>query len=670
MIKNKKGSFLIDVINANGVINANKELENSDQSNNLSNLSINNLPKSKKISKKSQATILIILAIVIVAGILIYFVFRGALFFTGPPKDLEPVYNYYLNCIEQETQTAVAILSQQGGYIESEFSPGTVFMPFSSHLNFLGIGIPYWYYISGNGLIKDQAPSKEKIEQELGNFLKNNLKCDFLEFRESGFEIELGKEINVETKIRKDKIDVQVFQDLAISSEKSSWTGKKHLKETSSNLGKFYEIAKKIYDDFKETAFLENYTVDVLRLYAPVDGVDITCSPRIWNIEEVRENLTSALEANIPQIKIKGSYYNLKNPEHKYFVHKIPALEVDANVNFLFSREWPSKLEVWPSENQFLIAQPVGTQEGLGILGFCYVPYHFVYDLAYPVLIQLSYDSEIFQFPVVVFINKNVPRQPIEASVLPNAVPELCQNKLTEIKVSTFNTNLEPVEASIKFKCFDTTCDIGETKLFGESNEAILTENFPQCGNGFIIASSEGYETKKQIFSTISSGSSEIFLDKEYLLDLETKGSGFKNAIITFTKDKNIKTIAYPEQKTISLTQGQYEIKVYAYSDAKITLEGSSQQKCVKVASSGVLGVLGFTEEKCFTFEIPAQTIESGISGGGTQFYYLSESELQKSLQNKKLVIEIANFDSPDKIENLQTNYNKIETSGLKISFE
>ena len=618
-------------------------------------------------SKISQATTLIILAIVIVAGVILFFVFRGAFSFGGPPKELEPVYNYYLNCIEKETEIGVGILSQQGGYIESEFSPGSSYMPFSSHLGFLGIGIPYWYYISGNGLVKEQIPDKEKIEQELNNFLKSRIQeCDFSEFIEQGFEVELGKEIEVKTKIRKNTVDVIINQNIAIKTEESSWTGKKHSKKVDSNLGKFYELGKKIYADFKETSFLENYTVDVLRLYAPVDGVEISCSPKIWNVEEVRENLTAALEANIPFIKIKGDYYNLKNEENKYFVHDIPSIgRADININFLFSRNWPNKMEIWPNEQELLIAKPVGMQEGLGMLGFCYVPYHFVYDLAYPVLIQLYYNDELFQFPVVVSINKNKPRTAIDTQSLPNFVPELCNYKNTEITVSTYNTNLEPVEADIRFKCFDNTCDIGKTSLTG--NEARLTDKFPQCNNGYIIASAGGYENKKHLFSTINPSSTEIFLDKTYNLDLEIKPLTEKDyAIITFTKNKSVKTISYPEQKSVELSSGQYEIKTYIYSDAEILLQGLSEQKCINVPKSGVIGVFGFTEEKCFNLEIPGQTINTAISGGGTQNYYISESELQSS---KKIIIESANFQKPAKVEDLRINYNNVETSGLVISF-
>ena len=66
-----------------------------------------------------------------------------------------------------------------------------------------------------------------------------------------------------------------------------------------------------------------------------------------------------------------------------------------------------------------MIAKPIGTQPGLSAMKFCYAPYKFVYDMYFPVLIQVySKDdaNEVFQFPVSVVINKNMPREAANSS--------------------------------------------------------------------------------------------------------------------------------------------------------------------------------------------------------------------------------------------------------------
>jgi len=617
--------------------------------------------------KKGQVTVFLVIAIAIVAAILIFFFLRGSLTLGGPPKEVESVYNFYLNCIESESEVGAIILGQQGGYINGpEFSSGSAFMPFSNYIDFLGVGIPYWFYISGNGVEKEQVPTREIMQEELNQYLEQRiLECDFSSLAQQGFNIDLGKNIEVITEINDNSINIKVDHDIILGTENISWTGKTHITTAKSNLGNFHDLAIKIYENNNENLFLENYAIDIIRLYAPVDGVEIQCNPVVWNVEEVRENITLALEANIPFTKIKGDYYDLSDDDNNYFVQDIGEEISGVNVNFLYSRNWPSKMEVFPNDEGLLISDPIGTQEGLGILGFCYVPYHFVYDLAYPVMIQLYDDNEIFQYPVVVYVNKNRPRVPLEGAAIPNAAPELCVNKNTQISVSTYNINLEPVEADIQFKCFDTTCRIGSSSIQG--NIATLTSDFPQCGNGFIIVNADGYATKKQIFSTIVEGSTDIFLDREYELNVQLDSQSFiENAIITFTKDKKVTTLSYPEIQNVKLTVGQYEIKVIVYSDANIKLDGSSEQKCINIPKSGVLGIIGFEEEKCFDLEIPSQTINSGVSGGGTQNYFISESEVEIA---DTIILGIENFPTPTTIEDLQINFNKVETADIDVRF-
>ena len=107
----------------------------------------------------------------------------------------------------------------------------------------------------------------------------------------------------------------------------------------------------------------------------------------------------------------------------------------------MYEESWPTRIEIWPAENSLLVAEPIGLEQGLGILGFCYVPYHFVYDFSYPVMIQLFSGDEMFQFPVVVSIDKNKPRLALDAVSQPDVVKQLFEYKHTKIKVETLNTN-------------------------------------------------------------------------------------------------------------------------------------------------------------------------------------------------------------------------------------
>ncbi|HDK42219.1 MAG TPA: hypothetical protein ENG87_02470, partial [Candidatus Pacearchaeota archaeon] len=71
-------------------------------------LSFNNKRLSK--SKRSQVTVFIILAIIIVASAIVYFIVRDRVSIEGLPSSIEPVYNTFLFCLEKDTLTRIDVL--------------------------------------------------------------------------------------------------------------------------------------------------------------------------------------------------------------------------------------------------------------------------------------------------------------------------------------------------------------------------------------------------------------------------------------------------------------------------------------------------------------------------------------------------------------------------------
>ena len=109
-------------------------------------------------SKKAQLTLIIFIAIVIVLAIVLYFLLRDSLFQSDIPRNMRPVYDSYLGCIEEVTREGVYLMGQQAGYIElPDFEPGSSYRPFSNQLDFLGMAIPYWMYVSGNNILKEEV---------------------------------------------------------------------------------------------------------------------------------------------------------------------------------------------------------------------------------------------------------------------------------------------------------------------------------------------------------------------------------------------------------------------------------------------------------------------------------------------------------------------------------
>lgn len=606
-------------------------------------------------NNKGQVTIFIIIAVIIVAAVAGFFILKDSLISQKIPPDLEPAYSTFLSCMQNDLSDGVNLLESQAGYIYlPDFKPGSAYMPFSSQLNFLGNPLPYWYYVSENNFPKEQVPSKRDMERQLEDFINEKIRnCVFDSYYEQGYEIDEG-EPDAKVSIGENAVGINLNMNLRISKANSTALVKNHKLSINSNLGKLYGSAIKIYNQEQKDLFLEKRGIDVLRLYAPVDGIELTCSPKTWNADEVFNKLQDAIELNTLALKSKG---NSKD----YFALHLPVSE---NVRFINSKNWANSLEVNPSNGNFLIANPVGNQEGLGILGFCYVPYHFIYNLKYPVLVQVSDRKETFQFPLAVVIEGNEPRKALNTTAVGSKIPEICRYKNTLINLNTYDTDLNKVDSNISYECFGSSCNIGKTV------NGSLQAEFPQCVNGYVIAKADEFANKRYLYSVVNEDTVNLVLNRLYGININLllNGSNYNgNAIITFVSDEDSKTIVYPENKEVKLSEGEYNVQVYIYKNSSLTLEATTKEQCMEVPQTGVGGLFGLTKKQCFEMKIPSQIISNVLAGGGKETYYISEQDLKNS---NHLEINAQNLKLPKSIDQLQKNYMLFDSSGLDIYFK
>ncbi len=619
---------------------------------------------NKGFDKRGQIAVYVIIALVVVGAIVVFYTFRGQLFGPSVPAEVKPVFDYYQSCIEYEVQGAISLAESQGGrvYVEN-YIPGSEYAPFSSQLNFLGFPVPYWFYVSGNGLIKENVPSKAEIQDEISRYVaeKVNDDCNFDDFYNEGAAINLSTPV-VKTTISDTSVSVSVGADMVVSKGDVLARKSTHEATVPSQFGKLYTSAINIYQNQRDDALLENYSADVLRLYAPVDGVEISCSGKIWKTRDVVATLKEALEANIASIKFKGDYYSLSNKEKNYFVVDTPS---DQAVSLIYSRAWPTKIEIFGADNELMVAEPVGTQPGMSMMGFCYAPYHFVYDMSFPVMIQIMEGAEIFQFPVVVIIDKNMPRQAVLTDLLPGedtTEVDICQLNTQDVQVNVYDSELNKIDANISYSCMNQQCILGSTSGGTFAGKA------PACVNGYVKARAEGYSDVKQVFSTNEEKSVDLIMEKEYDVGVELSVGGKSLegiAIVVFEgADKSVST-ALPDAESIKLSEGLYNVTVYAYGNSTLTIPASKKTQCQEVSSGGVIGgFLGVTKEECVDIVLPETKIDSALIGGGKSEIYILPSDLQKG----KLKLEVDSLPMPKSLDELQNNFEAFDSMGVALA--
>ncbi|MFC1686177.1 hypothetical protein ACFLZZ_04125 [Nanoarchaeota archaeon] len=616
-------------------------------------------------NKRGQITLFTIIAILIVAtiGLVAYL---GGVGPFGVPSELLPIEDRIIECIQETALEGAEVLGAQGGYINPpEFEAGSEYAPFTSQIGFFGSVMPYWFYLSSNGQYKEQVPSIKTMEDQLSDYIKDNLEfCDVEDLLVGEYIIEIDEAIDVKADIREREIFIEAEMPVSVEYQGTSRRIISYDTKINSNVGRLYNIAREVYDAEQSRLFLEDYTVDLLALYVPGTDVELRCSPRIWFRDEVEEDLLDALQANIPAIRVSGDYYELSQ-EKEYYVTELEQDLKKEQVNFFYDKAFPTKIEIQPSDGEVMRANPVGNQEGLGILGFCYVPYHFVYSVSYPVIVQV-FDEEygLFQFPIIVSVKNNQPRGAVIGEEVDEFELELCEYKVQDFNVRTIDTSGRELEASIGFKCGGTFCPIGE------SYEGNFDGQFPQCVNGFIIAQEEGYIDSKVQVSTNQFGSADIIMRPKHELDVRVLGnlqpiSKEESAFITFSSEDWTTSILYPTQDKVELAEGDYTVTSYLFRDGRIVLSAQSVEKCVQVPKTGIFGFLGFEREECYNIDQPAQELSQITIGGGTAEVSFEDSELR----NADFVgVEIIAQPVPSNVLELQEVYTNLFSSTIGIT--
>lgn len=602
-------------------------------------------------NKRGQVVVFVIIGIIIVLGALaIYF---GRDYLTGSrdieeisvPAEVENVYGYVASCADEVLEDAVLLLGRQGGYIDIPGDPINT-GEFSNSLNLFGnSNVVYWYYVSDNNLKIIQKPNVESMELEISEYVNQNLRdClgDFTEY--DRFDIGKG-DISTETYIEDSRVVVIVNYPIKATREDFSYDFTKFRGVFNVPLRDLFEIANKIYDLEDEDLVLEGKTIDIMGNYdeIPFVGETSDCIAPFWIKENVRRDFKNILRENILFYRIKGTNYELANEKNSYFELDADIKDrKDVDVNFLFSERWPFEFEVFPEDKGlmkgFSVTESLGEVRAIAEAFVCISTYEFLYNVRYPVLIILNKDDYFFQYAMMVVIDKNEAREnKDEFLTFENYDQRFCKEQVNFI-VDTVDSNFRNLDdVEIEYKCINHRCDLGE------SDGGVWRGKAPLCINGAFIGNKKGYHFGKSIISTNQEGSALLLLEKLSKINVgvlvSRAGSGElregETAFIELREpDKEFnRVIIYPNQKTVELIPGNYEVSVRLISPKRdgLRIPDETVENCVEVPQGVFGGLFGLTEEKCDVVKIPGTTIDQIITGTETFEVLITENDLRQS---------------------------------------
>src|SRR3989344_1700831 len=587
--------------------------------------------------KRGQVTIYVILGVMIVAAVAGVFVLKDYVLKSQFERDagkfkitddFAPIYDSYADCVGEIANDGISILSSQGGYIDIphyEYVPNQL-VPFSNQLDFFSDGslyVAYWFYETSNGIQTEKIPTLSQMQDELGNYVNENIySCtsnftgydeysinDFNNFRTS-VQIEDSKAfVNVKSDFNVDYKDVnQKFDDLKVVVDTS--------------LCYLYSKAVELYNKEKQENYFEEKTIDYLVVYdnIPYSGESFSCSPRVWNKQNIENDFKGILETNTDAVgKVDGEYY------------RIDLGDDNLGTNFIYSKRWPFFMEI-NGGDEILKEEPVFGENSnaakfLTAL-FCLNSHHFIYDIKYPIMATLSKNGLDFQFAFEVIIDNNQPKENnLGSSGLPQTSDNVCGAKNTLFNFYAVDYETEELlgDADVKFSCVGTSCGLGKTSL-DDFRKYSLKDYVPSCVNADIKAYKEGYNYGTLTIDTNNEGNGFIFMKPYHKLKASIKivDGGMarnpfpdENVFVNFV-DGEDGFSQFLNEDDLNLIKGDYTVRAYIMKEPNqpMTIEGTTVENCADIPKSGILGVFGVKEKKCFTNNLEPVELDQVLIGG------------------------------------------------------
>jgi hypothetical protein len=175
------------------------------------------------------------LGIVLVSGLLVFFLARDSGKIDVVSPEVEEVYNFVLKCLDKVSNNAVYEIMNTGGYYEL---PELVT---DNH-------VAYYYYEE-----KSYVPSKEDIEMELESYMNDLLPLCIKNFEElPDYEVSKG-DVDSKVSIEEDRVEFDVSYGLGIRKGEDSYSFENFEYVVNVRLGVIIEAVREMIDIQLET---------------------------------------------------------------------------------------------------------------------------------------------------------------------------------------------------------------------------------------------------------------------------------------------------------------------------------------------------------------------------------------------------------------------------------
>lgn len=496
------------------------------------------------IGKKSQVTLYVVLAVIIVFVLIItvFFFMNRVNLSPYSGTEVSPVAIYVESCLDEASRSAVKEIGFLGGY--TNYDLGTFMIipnepTLSEGVHFpkgSGYFLPYWLHMSSPNNCKNNCefesnlPTLSMIEENMNYVIQQKvMQCveDFSsdESLESfNFEITPQDLPNVRTIIRKVGVSIKMDYPLLVQklSNKKEFTISAFETELDLPLYEMYKTALEISAMEAKYQFFEKKLLDIITVNTGMSAdklppfSDLTLgfqTPVYWRSSDVEAKLSNLLLQYAPVFQLNGSKNQreiqgktrLDDLYFKGFVLDIPdkaGLErIDYNI--FYDSSWNPYSSFG---GNYLIGPKTinfGNIKYLNLIPYisAFSMYATPYDLSYPLVISLRDEDTLggegftFNFAIELNIRNSEPLTPdsnfFEVESQESLLCQPTNLQSNEYKINVIDENKEMVkDCEVYFSSGGESCPIGNTKDMG-----YITTKLPSA-IGFVHAHKEGYFSK------------------------------------------------------------------------------------------------------------------------------------------------------------------------------
>ena len=388
--------------------------------------------------KKSQATIFMIIGLLIIVG--------GTVFFYSTqqarkpfepeikilqekiPVEFDPVKSYATDCAYSVAVEGLKIIGKQGGYISLtnrtlSKEPFTITAsPTESDAVAFTKGsdlkMPYWWYLKssnnckGNCIFASKKPdlrqSDNSIEKQLERYIDTkfeNCLDNFESFKEQGYKVTSKGKPKTDVTIASNDVLIVVDYPVDVESQNSKAELKQFATRVPVNLEKVYDLATKITNMEIKHHYLEKHILNLITAFSGIDREKLPPmsdmqfnfgSSISWQKSDIKNKITAMLSSYIPLFQVDGTY----NYERNFFASELKQRLYDStiipvtNSSFQELAAYFTYLDFWPAYFDLNCkgerCVPNSANSIIPFISFGIQDFRFAYDLSYPVLVEVE----------------------------------------------------------------------------------------------------------------------------------------------------------------------------------------------------------------------------------------------------------------------------------------